>query len=478
MAQVSMTVNGKVRKGNVEPRVLLVHFLREQLRLTGTHIGCDTSQCGACTVLIDGRSAKSCTIFAVQADGSTITTIEGLAPDGQLHPLQAGFLGGARPAVRLLHARDDHGGGHAAEGQPDAVGARNPRRHLRQSLPLHRLSAHRQRHSERRKEEVSHGHHISSVAEARGPARQAARGSASHSGPRHLRRRHRARRHAAPRVQAQRRGARTYPSPSIRVPRRRWTASKRCSPARRSPRCLAPMPIGTPFPSPDHRAVAVDTVRYGGEPVAVVVASDRYVARDAADAIVVSYDTLPAVVDLELAMTGQADGHSSRLSEQPRGGAGAERHRRERLGRGRRLRDRRGVREGRGRHLAADGEPAPRAVGDGAERRGGALRAGQGHDDDLVVDAEPAHPADVHRRADRAGPGSGPSDRSGSGRRFRRQDQHLRRRVRRGRDLEASRHSGEVDRRPLGSLRGDDARPRHPRLRRSRGEARRHACSA
>ena len=70
MARISMTVNGKARKGNVDPRVLLVHFLREQLRLTGTHIGCDTSQCGACTVLVDGRSAKSCTIFAVQADGS------------------------------------------------------------------------------------------------------------------------------------------------------------------------------------------------------------------------------------------------------------------------------------------------------------------------------------------------------------------------------------------------------------------------
>ena len=91
MAQVSMTVNGKVRKGQVDPRVLLVHFLREQLRLTGTHIGCDTTQCGACTVLVDGRSAKSCTVFAVQADGSTITTIEGLAPEGQLHPLQNGF---------------------------------------------------------------------------------------------------------------------------------------------------------------------------------------------------------------------------------------------------------------------------------------------------------------------------------------------------------------------------------------------------
>ena len=91
MAQISMTVNGKVRKGDVEPRVLLVHFLREELRLTGTHVGCDTSQCGACTILIDGRSAKCCTIFAVQADGSTITTIEGLATDAQLHPLQEGF---------------------------------------------------------------------------------------------------------------------------------------------------------------------------------------------------------------------------------------------------------------------------------------------------------------------------------------------------------------------------------------------------
>jgi carbon-monoxide dehydrogenase small subunit len=86
-----MTVNGKVRKGDVEPRVLLVHFLREQLLLTGTHVGCDTSQCGACTVLVDGRSAKSCTIFAVQADGASITTIEGLATDGQLHRLQEGF---------------------------------------------------------------------------------------------------------------------------------------------------------------------------------------------------------------------------------------------------------------------------------------------------------------------------------------------------------------------------------------------------
>jgi len=91
MPQVSITVNGKTRKAQAEPRTLLVHFLREQLNLTGTHVGCDTSQCGACTVLVDGRSAKSCTIFAVQADGSEIVTIEGLAKNGDLHALQQGF---------------------------------------------------------------------------------------------------------------------------------------------------------------------------------------------------------------------------------------------------------------------------------------------------------------------------------------------------------------------------------------------------
>jgi carbon-monoxide dehydrogenase small subunit len=91
MVQVSMRVNGKMRKGQVEPRMLLVHFLREQLNLTGAHVGCDTSQCGACTILVDGRSVKSCTVFAVQADGVEITTVEGLAKDGQLHPVQEGF---------------------------------------------------------------------------------------------------------------------------------------------------------------------------------------------------------------------------------------------------------------------------------------------------------------------------------------------------------------------------------------------------
>jgi carbon-monoxide dehydrogenase small subunit len=88
---VSITVNGVPRTHEVEPRLLLVHFLRETLGLTGTNVGCDTSQCGACTVLLDGRAVKSCTILAVQAEGSEVTTIEGLAKDGKLHPLQEAF---------------------------------------------------------------------------------------------------------------------------------------------------------------------------------------------------------------------------------------------------------------------------------------------------------------------------------------------------------------------------------------------------
>ena len=91
MATVSMTVNGKPVSTDVEDRTLLVQFLREELRLTGTHIGCDTSQCGACVVHVDGRAVKSCTIFAVQAAGADVTTIEGLAKDGELHPVQAAF---------------------------------------------------------------------------------------------------------------------------------------------------------------------------------------------------------------------------------------------------------------------------------------------------------------------------------------------------------------------------------------------------
>ncbi len=91
MPAVSMTVNGRTESADVEPRTLLVHFLRECLRLTGTHVGCDTSQCGACVVHLNGVAVKSCTILAQQAEGQDIATIEGLAQDGKLHPVQVAF---------------------------------------------------------------------------------------------------------------------------------------------------------------------------------------------------------------------------------------------------------------------------------------------------------------------------------------------------------------------------------------------------
>ena len=90
--QIQLSVNGEKHEADVEPRLLLVHLLRENLRLTGTHIGCDTTHCGACTVLMDGRAVKSCTVFAVQANGKQLMTVEGLEQNGNLHPLQAGFM--------------------------------------------------------------------------------------------------------------------------------------------------------------------------------------------------------------------------------------------------------------------------------------------------------------------------------------------------------------------------------------------------
>jgi carbon-monoxide dehydrogenase small subunit len=96
MPAVSMTVNGKAVSADVEPRTLLVQYLRESLRLTGTHVGCDTSQCGACVVHVNGKAMKSCTMFAWQAEGANVTTIEGLAQNGKLHPMQEAF-------------RDNHG---------------------------------------------------------------------------------------------------------------------------------------------------------------------------------------------------------------------------------------------------------------------------------------------------------------------------------------------------------------------------------
>ena len=124
LAAVSLTVNGKPVTAEVDPRTLLVQLLREHLRLTGTHVGCDTSQCGACVVHVNGKATKSCTVLALQLEGAEVLTIEGLAAaDGPLHPMQEAFRGESRIAMRLLHAGYDHDGGR--HGAPQ--GAR-PRR--------------------------------------------------------------------------------------------------------------------------------------------------------------------------------------------------------------------------------------------------------------------------------------------------------------------------------------------------------------
>ena len=152
-----MTVNGKSVSAEIDPRTLLVQFLRENLRLTGTHVGCDTSQCGACVVHLDGRAVKSCTVLAASCDGAKVTTIEGLAKDGKLHPMQEAFrehhglqCGFCTPGM-IMAAVDivNRKGGNVDEA---TIRARARRQHL----PLHRLPQHRRRRSRRRRR---HGRH-------------------------------------------------------------------------------------------------------------------------------------------------------------------------------------------------------------------------------------------------------------------------------------------------------------------------------
>ena len=127
--QIELTVNGAARSDEVEPRLLLVHYLRERCGLRAANVGCDTTSCGACTVLVNGRSVKSCTMLAVQAAGSEVTTAEGLAAGGEHAPGAAGVPPGARAAVRLLHAGHGDGGRRPAAENPHPT-----RREVREGL--------------------------------------------------------------------------------------------------------------------------------------------------------------------------------------------------------------------------------------------------------------------------------------------------------------------------------------------------------
>ena len=141
---ITVTVNGQLHAGEVEPRQLLVHFLRDTLGLTGTHVGCDTSNCGACTVHLDGDAVKSCTVLAVQADGAEVTTIEGMGSEGDLHPMQEAFwehhglqCGYCTPGMIMA-------GADLIAKNPSPTEERGPRGARRQPLPLYRLPQHRQ----------------------------------------------------------------------------------------------------------------------------------------------------------------------------------------------------------------------------------------------------------------------------------------------------------------------------------------------
>ena len=218
MAQVRVTVDGVNYADDVEPRMLLVHYLRERLGKTGTLVGCDTSNCGACTVHLNGQSVKSCSVLAVQADGGEVTTIEGLARDGKLHPVQEAFReyhalqcgyctpGMIMPAVDLLGDN------------PDPDEQRGPRGHRGQPLPLHRLPEHRpggagrgaedeagrhrrhpgHRSGRRRRQLDDHDRRTHHARGRQGPRPQG--GRAPDHRPHPLHRRHHPARHAAPRT--------------------------------------------------------------------------------------------------------------------------------------------------------------------------------------------------------------------------------------------------------------------------------------
>ena len=282
---VTLTVNGVEHTAEVEPRTLLVHFLREQLGLTGTHVGCDTSNCGACTVRLDGEAVKSCTVLAVQADGREVTTIEGISRDGELHPVQQAFHeqhglqcgyctpGMVMAAIKLLEAEPEPHRRRDPRTASRATCAAAPA--TRTSSPSVRAAAEgvtgdgqRDRHFERRsasrsmrKEDAElltgEGRYVDDIklpgmlhmAIVRSPYAHAKITSIDSS-----------------------RGARR---------RRRDGRAHRRRPDLRGRRSLRVQSRPAACAQPDAPALATDRVRHLGEPVAVVVATDRYAARDA-----------------------------------------------------------------------------------------------------------------------------------------------------------------------------------------------------
>ena len=324
--QVTMTVNGEEVSADVEPRLLLVHFVRDHLGLTGTHWGCDTSNCGTCVLWMDGEPVKSCTVLTAMASGHAIRTVEDLEQDGELDPVQSAFMnehglqcGFCTPGM-MMTARWllDH--------NPDPSRSRDPRGHLRPDLPLHRLREHRPRGARRRRPSVRPEHGGGArMTTTENPATTEDTGSPAPAGPppepigfgRMLRK------EDARFI----RGKGNYVD-DINLPGMLHGAVLRSplahariksidtSAAEAHPKVKAVITgavletLGLawiPALSNDTLAVlATDKVRFQGQEVAFVVAEDRYSARDALELIDVDYEPLPAVIDARHAMDADA----------------------------------------------------------------------------------------------------------------------------------------------------------------------------
>ena len=304
MRRVSLAVNGVRHELDLEPRELLVYVLRERLGLTGTNVGCDTSSCGACTVLLNGESVKSCTLLGVQADGTELTTIEGLAENGDAAPAPAGLPRAPRAPVRLLHARDGAGRRRHPRGQPRPERGRDPARPRGQPLPLHRLPEHRQGRSRgggggvmattekqtyigspvARKEDpellTGQARFVDDLVD-----RRAWSGWPSSAVPT------RTRGSRASTSRAAREAEGVVAAFSGADLADQWAGGLPCA-----------WPVTEDIKLATHWPLAVDKARYAGDGVAVVIAESRALAKDAAELVQVDYEPLPAVSDVEAAL--------------------------------------------------------------------------------------------------------------------------------------------------------------------------------
>ena len=459
---VTMKVNGAEVEGLVEPRTLLVHFIRENLQMTGTHIGCETTHCGACTVDIDGMSVKSCTMFAVQAEGSDITTIEGIAnADGTLSALQEGFrmmhglqCGFCTPGMIVRAHR-------LLQENPLAERAGNPDGHLRQYLPLHRLPEHRQGDPVRRRQDqwrrIQGGRGMNDLTPTREQRTAALEGMGC----------------KRKRVEDIRftQGKGNYvddvklpgmlhgdfvrsPHPHARV------KSINSEEALKVPGVLAVITAETlktvnlawmPTLAGDVQMVLADgKVLFQNQEVAFVVATDRYAADDGINKVVVEYEALPVVIDPFKAMDADAPVLREDLAGKTSGAHGPRKHHNHifEWSRRRQGSDGRGLQEGRGDDQGDDLlSPHPSvAAGDLPVRL--LLRQDQGRADDLGH--LPGAACDPHRGvADRQTAGAeDPRDLARHRRRLWQQGRRLSRLYLRGGRFHRHRQAGEMGRGP------------------------------